>query len=96
MNKRELIEQISLNTGISVVVVKRVFASYIEIATTSLQQKEDIVLANFGRLAVLDQSQRLARNPKTGVPVMIQPRVTARFKPGKGLLEALNKKTDDK
>lgn len=36
------------------------------------------------------QTQRLARNPKTGTPVMIPARTTVKFKPGKFLLEAMN------
>lgn len=35
---------------------------------------------------------RPVRNPKTGAPVMLNERTTVRFKPGKGLFEAVNSK----
>ena len=36
-------------------------------------------------------SKMSGRNPKTGVPVTIKARKSVKFKPGKQLLEALNK-----
>ena len=60
---------------------------------TGLQKQEaneEIVLVGFGTLIPRPQTQRLARNPKTGTPVMIPARTTVKFKPGKFLLEAMN------
>ena len=42
------------------------------------------------------QTERLARNPKTGTPVMIPARTTVKFKPGKYLLDAINKPEEKK
>ena len=53
-------------------------------------EDEEIVLVGFGTLIPRPQTQRLARNPKTGTPVMIPARTTVKFKPGKFLLEAMN------
>ncbi len=90
MNKTELIDALAAKTGFSKDESKQFLESYIEIMTKCLAQKEDVVLVGFGTMSVWEQTQRLARNPKTGVPVMIQPRTSIKFKPGKFLLEALN------
>lgn len=63
-----------------------------EIVTEKLSENEEITLVGFGTLTPRPQSSRLARNPKTGTPVMIQARTTVKFKPGKFLLEAINNK----
>lgn len=64
--------------------------AYIEIVTERMSENEEIVLVGFGTLIPRPQTQRLARNPKTGTPVMIPARTTVKFKPGKFLLEAMN------
>ena len=61
-----------------------------EIVTERMTDNEEIVLVGFGTLTPRPQTQRLARNPKTGVPVMIPARTTVKFKPGKFLLESMN------
>ena len=57
---------------------------------------QEIVLIGFGTLIPRPQTERLARNPKTGTPVMIPARTTVKFKPGKYLLDAINKPEEKK
>lgn len=91
MNKAELIEALAIKTGLHKQDAKKALEGYIEIVTEQMAKKEEISLIGFGRLIPHPQSERLARNPKTGTPVMIKPRTTVKFKPGKFLLEAINK-----
>lgn len=91
MNKAELIEAIASKAGLQKQEAKKALDAYIEIVTEQMTKKEEITLIGFGSLIPRDQTQRLARNPKTGEPVMIKPRTTVKFKPGKYLLEAMNK-----
>jgi len=91
MNKAELIEALASKAGLQKQEAKRALDAYIEIVTEQMSKKEEITLIGFGSLIPRPQSQRLARNPKTGEPVMIKPRTTVKFKPGKYLLEAMNK-----
>ena len=83
MNKAELIEALADKTGLQKQEAKKVLDAYIEIVTERMSENEEIVLVGF-------ETQRLARNPKTGTPVMIPARTTVKFKPGKFLLEAMN------
>jgi DNA-binding protein HU-beta len=88
MNKAELIEALADKTGLQKQEAKKVLDAYIEIVTERMSENEEIVLV--GTLIPRPQTQRLARNPKTGTPVMIPARTTVKFKPGKFLLEAMN------
>ena len=90
MNKAELIDALMGKSGLQRQEVKKVLDAYIETVTECLSKREDVVLVGFGTMTPRPQSQRLARNPKTGTPVMIQPRTTVKFKPGKFLLVAMN------
>ena len=90
MNKAELIEALADKTGLQkdwngeeTVLVQGIIDAY-------FIEDEEIVLVGFGTLIPRPQTQRLARNPKTGTPVMIPARTTVKFKPGKFLLEAMN------
>ena len=57
-----------------------------------LENEKQIRISGFGCFSPWSQKERLARNPKTGVPVMIRPRMSVKFKPGSDLLKILNKK----
>ena len=86
----ELEFKIDEKTGLQKQEAKKVLDAYIEIVTERMSENEEIVLVGFGTLIPRPQTQRLARNPKTGTPVMIPARTTVKFKPGKFLLEAMN------
>lgn len=96
MNKADLIGALALKTGLQKQKAKKVLDAYMEIVTETMSQKEEIVLIGFGTLVPHPQTERLARNPKTGTPVMIKARTTVKFKPGKYLLEAINKPGEKK
>ena len=91
MNKAELIEALAVKSGLKKQKAKKLLDAYIDIVTEKMSNKEEVVLIGFGTLVPHPQTSRLARNPKTGTPVMIKPRTTVKFRPGKYLLEAINK-----
>jgi len=92
MNKAQFIESLADKTQLSKSDAKKALEAYMSIVTECMCRKEEIVLIGFGTLVPWPQTSRLARNPKTGTPVMIKPRTTVKFKPGKYLLEEINKK----
>ncbi|RHJ78865.1 HU family DNA-binding protein [Parabacteroides sp. AM08-6] len=91
MNKAELIEALAERSGLQKQKTKKMLDAYIGIVTEAMAHNEEIVLIGFGTLTPRAQTSRLARNPKTGTPVTIPARTTVKFKPGKYLLEAINK-----
>ena len=92
MNKAELIAELAERAGLKKQKAAKVLDAYMEIVTEKMSNNEEVVLIGFGTLIPRHQTSRLARNPKTGEPVMIKPRTTVKFKPGKFLLEAMNGK----
>lgn len=92
MNKAQFVEALADKAKLSKRDAKKALEAYMDIVTECMSRKEEIVLVGFGTLLPRPQTSRLARNPKTGTPVMIKPRTTVKFKPGKYLLDAMNGK----
>lgn len=90
MNKAQLVKSMSDKSGLSPADTKRIIEAYMEIVTECMTRREEVVLVGFGTLVPWPQMSRLARNPKTGEPVMIKPRTSVKFKPGKYLLQSIN------
>lgn len=91
MNKQELAKQIACEMSVTITDAMRFINAFQNAVTTGLKRKELVTLYGFGTFWPWSQTERMARNPKTGKEVMIQPRASAKFKPGIYLLEALNK-----
>lgn len=96
MNKAELIEALAQRSGLQKQKAKKMLDAYIDIVTETMAENKEIVLIGFGTMTPRPQTSRLARNPKTGTPVTIPARTTVKFKPGKYLLDAINKPGDKK
>lgn len=92
MKKKELIEKLAKRTGKTFVETNRLINELLAIITEELDNDQDISVLGFGRLYPHRQTTRPVRNPKTGEGMMLVPRTTVRFKPGKYLLEDLNTK----
>jgi integration host factor subunit beta len=89
MNKSELIEQLAIKKNISVKraeeVVSLVFASM----TEALTEGERIEIRGLGSFVVKDYGTYTGRNPKTGEPIMVEPKKLPFFKVGKELKERI-------
>ena len=90
MNKNELINLVVEDTGLNKKEVKAVLESILHASTNALQQGESVAITGFGTLHQWQQTARLARNPKTGEPVMITARKSVKFRAGLKLLKDLN------
>lgn len=56
----------------------------------ALREEERVVMKGFGSYTLWKQTARMGCNPKNGKKYMIAPRISVKFKPGKGLLTRLN------
>ena len=92
MNKNTLTIQLAGKLGIPVTASRQYIEALEEVLTESLKAGDPVILQGFGTLSPWQQTGRPGRNPKTGVPCLIAPRCSVKFKPGKGLLERLNSK----
>lgn len=91
MNKTILSKHIASRMSIPDIQARHFIDTLFDVITDTLHEEEDIRINDFGSLLLWTQRERPGRNPKTGEPVMIPSRKSVKFKPGKGLLKALNK-----
>ena len=90
MNKSNLITAIGETTGISRSEAARAVDATFEVIADALKDGVDVRLTGFGIFGVADRAAREGRNPRTGDPVEIAASRQIRFKPGKGLKDAVN------
>jgi integration host factor subunit beta len=89
MNKSELIEQLAITKNISnkraEEIVNLVFSSMSE----ALTEGDRIEIRGLGSFVVKDYGTYTGRNPKTGAPIMVNPKKLPFFKVGKELKERI-------
>lgn len=90
MNKRELIDKLSLRLDIPKNRCEKYLNTHIAILSEELEEGREIMLQGFGAFSPWSQTERPGRNPRNGNPCMIRPRTSVKFKPGKLLLSQIN------
>ena len=90
MNKTELIEHIASKSDISKAAATRALASIIDAVKKTLKKGDTVTLVGFGTFSVSKRAARTGRKPRTGAALKIKAAKVPRFKPGKGLKDALN------
>lgn len=95
MNKQELIAALSESLSLPQTKCKVFVDVWERVLLEGLKKDRRITLQGFGSYIYWEQAERMGRNPRTGKACRIAPRVSVKFKPGKQLLEALNKKEND-
>lgn len=91
MNKRELIEKLSAHLQIPKNRCEEYLNAHITILGNELENGGEVMLQGFGSFTPWLQTERPGRNPRNGKPCMIHSRTSVKFKPGKMLLEKINK-----
>lgn len=93
MNKTDLVNALAEKLGIPQYKSRQFLNAFQDVLKDSLGH-EAIALQGFGTFEPWKQTKRQGRNPRTGIPCVIEARTSVKFKPGKYLLKALN--THDK
>jgi DNA-binding protein HU-beta len=91
VNKTELVEHMAKHAEISKAAAGRALESLMGAVRTTLKKGGTVALVGFGTFAVGKRAARVGRNPKTGAALKIKAAKVPKFRPGKGLKEALNK-----
>ena len=88
VTKRDLVVQISNETGMTQQQVFDVIQKTLDTITKTLSGGDEVVLRNFGSFQVRETKQKIGRNPnKPDTDVIIPPRAIVKFKPGKEMKE---------
>jgi DNA-binding protein HU-beta len=90
VNKSELIEHIARQADISKAAATRALEAVIGGVKTTLKKGGSVSIVGFGTFAVTKRAARIGRNPRTNEPIKIKSAKVPKFRPGKGLKDAVN------
>ena len=89
MTKSDLVVEISKQTGIDKVTVLETVEAFMEVVKTSVGNKQNIFLREFGSFTVKRRAQKLARNIGKGTPIIVPAHYVPVFKPSKEFMETV-------
>ncbi|WP_026507696.1 HU family DNA-binding protein [Butyrivibrio sp. MC2013] len=92
MNKSELVDAIAKETGLSKKDSDAAVKAFVDTVTKALKKKDKVQLVGFGTFETAKRAARTGRNPQTGKEIKISASVAPKFKAGKALKDAVNKK----
>jgi DNA-binding protein HU-beta len=86
MNKKELITAVAEKMNASKKDAGDFIDAFIEVVSSSLENKEEVKLVGFGTFSVSERKARKGVNPQTKEPIEIPARTVPKFKPGNELI----------
>ena len=92
MNRQELVDAIAKETNLSKKDAEAALKATIAATEKALVKGDKVQLVGFGTFEVTKRPAREGRNPKTGETMKIKACKAPKFKPGKALKDAVNKK----
>jgi DNA-binding protein HU-beta len=92
MNKTELVAAIAEKAELSKKDAEKALKAFTDAVTAELKKKGKVQLVGFGTFEVAKRAARQGRNPQTGATMKIAASVAPKFKAGKALKDAVNKK----
>jgi len=90
MNQQDLVEAVAKATGGSKGEAAKAVAAVVDAIRDGLKRGEKIAISGFGSFETAHREARPGRNPKTGEAVEIPAGPAIKFRPGKGLKDAVN------
>ena len=90
MNKTELIDHVAHTADISRAAAARALDAVTNAVKATLKKNGTVTLVGFGTFSVSKRAARAGRNPQTGEVIKIKAAKVPKFKPGKGLKDAVN------
>ena len=90
MNKAELIEKVSGKAGLTKKDAGCAIDALVDVITAAIKKGDKVALVGFGTFQAVQRKARTGLNPQTGKTIQISARKVPKFKPGKGLKEAVN------
>ena len=85
-----MIDHIAKQADISKAAATRALEAMIGGVKATLKKNNSVSLVGFGTFSVSKRAARTGRNPRTGAAIKIKSAKVPKFRPGKGLKDALN------
>ena len=92
MNKADLVEHVAKKAGLTKAEAQKAVDAVFDGITATLKKGDDCRFVGFGTFSVAKRAATTGRNPRTGEAIKIPASKNAKFKAGKELKEAVNKK----
>lgn len=92
MNKTELVEAMAKETKLSKKDATAALNALVDVVSKELKKKGKVQLVGFGTFETVKRAARTGKNPQTGAAIKIPASVAPKFKAGKALKDAVNKK----
>ncbi|OUQ15147.1 integration host factor subunit alpha [Massilimicrobiota sp. An142] len=92
MNKNELLEKVSLTSGLTKKESEAAINAFLETLTDVLKAGDKISLKGFGTFEVRTREARMGRNPRTGETMEIAASKVPAFKASSALKNVVNEK----
>ncbi len=89
MNKQALADLVQAKLGGTKVQAEEVVDSIFEAIIATMKKGGEVSIAGFGIFSVKGRAARMARNPKTGEQVKVAAKKVPKFRPAKGLKDAV-------
>ena len=89
MNKEELLEAMASRASITKKQAGEALDAFVESVSGTLKKGGTVALSGFGSFQTSNRKARDGRNPATGEKIKIPAAVVPKFKPGKGLKDAV-------
>lgn len=90
MNKNDLVAAVAEAAGLSKADANKAVDAVFDGITGALKKGDEVRLVGFGTFGVAERAASEGRNPRTGEKITIAASKQPKFKPGKGLKDALN------
>ncbi|MBA4783147.1 MAG: HU family DNA-binding protein [Rhizobiales bacterium] len=90
MNKNELVAAVADKTGMTKAAAGEAVDATFDAIAASLKSGDEVKLLGFGNFSVTSRAATTGRNPRTGETINIKASKAPKFKPGKGLKDAIN------
>lgn len=91
MNRRDLVQAVSSQTGVERKEVDSVLKGFTDVVTAVVSKGEPVSISGFAKFTKVDRPARMGRNPQTQQPVRIKASKKARITPLKGFKDAVVK-----
>lgn len=90
MNGKEMVEQITMRTGLTKKEVKTVLNAFCSITETAMKKGDSVCILGFGTFGVRKRAARSGRNPRTKEKMDLPEALVPTFKAGKALKVKVN------
>lgn len=90
MTKADIVDILSTSIGLTKVETEAVVNGFMETVIEAMKRGDNIELRGFGSFKVVKRAQRVARNPKTNVEVIVPEQFVPVLKVSKDFKEVVN------